>query len=161
MARDAIARQYDVDKNLVTLTSEPGKGGYRPGLITFFPKKGKTLDLDKIHESITATRLSGGTRMGVDYLEITARGAVVVRDRELLLKVSGADQPFVLAEEPGTKAALSRLREALTAGATVTSITGRVQGWSGTFPNVLKALADAKHDSKATVLLVTDFAVSR
>ena len=45
MARDAISRQYDVDKNRMTLTCETEKGDYRPGIITFFPKSGKSLDL--------------------------------------------------------------------------------------------------------------------
>ena len=82
MARDAIARQYDVKKNSIILTCEEGKGSYRPGLITFEPKKDRSLDLDKILESLTATRLSGGTSMGVDYFEITILGAVEIRDKE-------------------------------------------------------------------------------
>src|SRR5712691_10697440 len=98
MARDAIARQYDVDKNLVTLTCEPGKGGYRPGLITFYPKKGKSLDLDKMRESITATRLSGKTSMGVVYLEITATGELSDDKQGPVLKVAGTGQQFVLGD---------------------------------------------------------------
>src|SRR5437016_5436370 len=113
MARDAIARQYDVDKNSVTLTCEPGQGGYRPGTITFHAKKGKSIDLDKIRESITATRLSGGTNMGMEYLEITATGVVEANGKELVFKVSGTDQQFVLAEPPSAKGTLERLREAL------------------------------------------------
>ena len=80
MARDAITRQYDVEKNRVTLTCADGKEGYRPGLITFHAKKGKSIDLTKIRESIAATRLSDGTAMSVDYLEITALGAVEAGD---------------------------------------------------------------------------------
>jgi hypothetical protein len=158
MARDAIARQYDVDKNLVTLTCEPevpgGKKGYRPGLITFFPKKGKSLDLDKMQESIAATRLSGGTNMGVDWLELTLRGEVVLRDKEMLFKVSGTDQEFVLDQEASAKAAFPKLRETVAGGAKVTTVTGRVPGWSGRFPDVLKALTKAP---ARRTLLGTDF----
>ena len=77
MARDAIARQYDVDKNSVTLepgpVTEKGKG-YHPGTISFRAKEGKSIDLEKLRQSIAATRLSGGTNMRMDYLEITATG---------------------------------------------------------------------------------------
>ena len=38
MARDAIARQYDVEKNKVILTCEEGGGSYRPGTIVFHAK---------------------------------------------------------------------------------------------------------------------------
>jgi hypothetical protein len=153
MARDAIARQYDVDKNSITLTSEPGKGGYRPGLITFSAKKRKSLDLDKIRESITATRLSGGTRMGMDYLEISVRGELAPRDQHIVLKVSGTPQEFVLREGPA-KAAWQRLRDALARGQKAASVTGRVEGWSGRFPDVLRALA--KTQGTPAVLVVTD-----
>ncbi len=154
MARDAIARQYDVDKNSVTLTSDEDKGRYCPGTISFRAKPGKSIDLEKLRASIAATRLSGGTNMRMDWLEITARGEVVGRGQELRLKVSGSGQEFVLAEDPSAKAVLPRLREALKRGA-VTSVTGHVQGWNGRFPDVLKAVApDARGQ---TVLLVRDF----
>src|SRR5438067_123202 len=140
MAADAVARQYDVDKNSVKLVCETEKGSYRPGTITFFPKKGKTIDLRKMEESLRATRLSGGTSMFVDNLEITAGGAVAVDADAAVLKVSGTAQEFVLKEaspKDGAKASLLRLREALASGAKVVSVTGRVEGWSGRFPLVL------------------------
>src|SRR5262245_37712966 len=108
MARDAIARQYDVDKNSVSLVSEPVQGSYRPGTILFQAKKGRSIDLEKLRESIAATRLSGGTKMSVDWFEITARGELVDRGGELLLKVSGTGEELVLAENPEAKAALQR-----------------------------------------------------
>src|SRR5258708_3802375 len=98
MAADAIARQYDVDKNRVILTCEGDKGGYRPGTISFYPKRGKTVDLRKMEESLRATRLSGGTAMSVDSLEITAAGEVVLDAGNLVLKVSGTTEVFVLKE---------------------------------------------------------------
>ena len=116
------------------LTCAEGKGGYRPGLITFEPKKGRSLDLTKIRDSIAATRLSGGTSMGVDYFEITALGAVEVRDKELLLTVSRTEQQFTLSESAKAKGQLQKLRDALGRGEKVTSVTGHVQGWNGTFP---------------------------
>jgi hypothetical protein len=143
MARDAISRQYDVDKNLVTLTCADSKGSYVPGLITFFPKTGRTIDLKNIRESINNTRLSAGTNMGVDYLEITALGAVEIHDKALMLKVAVTGQPFTLNEAPSAKGQLLKLRDALGRGEKVTSVTGRVQGWTGIFPNVLKAQANA------------------
>ena len=114
MARDAIARQYDVDAGSIKLNRFEGQtGGYQLGTIEFAAKKGKSIDLDKIHESITATRLSGGTRMSVDYLEITAKGEVIERGKELGLKVSGTGKELVLSEEPTAKDGLQRLREAV------------------------------------------------
>jgi hypothetical protein len=153
MARDAIARQYDVDKNAVVLICETDQGQYRPGTIHFSARKGRSVDLEKLRESIAATRLSGGTNMRVDRLDITARGEVVTGGPELLFKVSGTGQEFVLAEDPGAKEAFQRLRE--TRGAKITTVTGRVQGWDGRFPDVLRALAAA--GSKPTRLYVTDF----
>jgi hypothetical protein len=160
MARDAIARQYDVDKNRVTLTCEAGKGDYRPGVITFFPKKGKSLDLRKMAESIRATRLSGGTSMSMDFLEITATGAAVSAGKEMLFKVHGAAEQFILKDAGGkSQGSLERLREALSSGAKVVSVTGRVEGWNGKFPDVLRSLAKQPAGAPV-VLLITDFETS-
>ena len=51
MARDAIARQYDVDKNSVKLEMEAAGGDYRPGTIRFIAKQGKSINLDQIREN--------------------------------------------------------------------------------------------------------------
>jgi hypothetical protein len=142
MARDAISRQYDVERNSMVLTCAPGKGSYMPGTISFQAKKGRSLDLNKIRESIAASRLSSGTAMSVDYFEITALGAVAIRDKELLLTVSGTEQQFSLIESPSAKGQLQKLRDALGRGEKVTSVTGQVHGWTGQFPAVLKALAN-------------------
>src|SRR5438552_16098455 len=96
MAADAIARQYDVDKNRLTLVCETESGSYRPGVITFFPKPGKSLDLRKMEESLRATRLSGGTSMSMSYLDITVVGEVTLKDGALRLKGAGTSQQFVL-----------------------------------------------------------------
>ena len=164
MARDAIARLYDVDAKSVMLTplaKDLPKTGYPPGQIAFEAKQGKSINLDKMAESIAATRLSGGTSMGMDYLEITAKGEVMARDKDLVLKVSGTPEEFVLSDDPSAKDALQRLRQAVERGVkgkTVT-VTGRVQGWSGVFPNVLKALA--KDAGQKRTLAVTNFEISK
>jgi hypothetical protein len=161
MACDAIARQYDVDADSTKLTRpKEQKGGYQLGTIEFAAKKGKSIDLDKIHESITATRLSGGTNMRTDYLEITAQGKVIERDKELVLKVSGTGQEFVLSEEPLAKGSLQRLREAVARGDKVSTVTGRVPGWTGRFPAVLAAWAKAPEAQKRK-LTVVDFEVEK
>jgi len=156
VAADAIARQYDVNKNSVKLYCEPGKGSYRPGTITFLAKKGASVDLDKIRESITATRLSGGTNMSVDYLEITATGQIQAGEKEVLLK--GKDGPvFVLLDGPKAKDIVQKLRAA---GDKVTSVTGQVQGWNGRFPVMLQALAKTSGQERLR-LLVTGFETAK
>ncbi len=142
----------------MTYSCEDGKGGYRPGLISFQPKKGRSLDLNKIRESIAASRLSGGTAMSVDYFEITALGAVEIRDKEPLLTVSGTEQQFKLIESPNAKGQVQKLRDALGRGDKVTSVTGRVQGWSGQFPAVLRALANPP---ATQTLLLIDFEIAK
>jgi len=160
MARDAIARQYDVDADSIILQPLEPKVSYQRGTIEFAPKKGRSIDLDKICESITATRLSGNTGMRMDYLEITAKGEVIKRDKELVLKVSGTGQELVLSEEPTAKGSLQHLREALARGDKVSTVTGRVPGWNGRFPVVLAAWAKAS-DTQKRKLMVVDFKVEK
>src|SRR5688572_21142102 len=140
MARDAIARQYDVERNSMNLTCEGEKGSYRLGTITFSAKKGKSFDIDKIRESIAATRLSGGTSMRVEWFEVTVTGAVE-NGANLVLKSSGSGHQFALGEEKTAPGMEKKLRDAIERGEKVTSVTGRVPGWTGVFPKVLPALA--------------------
>jgi hypothetical protein len=161
MARDAIARQYDVDADSIKLNRFEGEmGDYQRGTIDFFAKKGKSIDLDKLDESIAATRLSGGTHMSVDYLEITARGEVIERGKELVLKVSGTGQELVLGEGPTAKGGLQRLRQAVARGDKVPTVTGRVPGWNARFPEALAAWAKAP-DAEKRKLAVVDFEVEK
>lgn len=160
MARDAIARQYDVDADSIILQPIEPKVSYQRGTIEFAPKKGRSIDLDKISESIAATRLSGKTDMSMDYLEITAKGEVIQRDKELVCKVSGTGQELVLSEEPTAKGSLQRLREAVARGDKVSTVTGRVPGWNGRFPVVLAAWAKAS-DTQKHKLMVVDFKVEK
>ena len=143
----------------MTLTCEGDKGGYRPGTITFAAKKGKSLDIDKIRESITATRLSGGTSMRVEWFEVTVTGQVET-GANLVLKSAGSGHQFILGEEKTAAGKAKELREALERGARVTSVTGRVPGWTGGFPKVLKALA-LTPEADRMKLLVTSFEVAK
>ena len=120
MARDATARQYDVDADAVRLDIAKGE-------VTFKAKRGRLVDLDKLHESIWATRLSGGTGMALNWLDVTAVGEVVVEKERLVLKEDD-------------KKTFARLREAAERGQQTVSVTGRVEDWSGHFPPFLKTL---------------------
>lgn len=160
MAADAIARQYDVDKNRVILVCETEAGSYRPGTITFYPKKGKSIDLRKMEDCLRATRLSGGTGMSMGYLEITARGEVVDDGGTVLLKVSGTPQRFILKEAKAGSSPVAGMRKALASGAKILTVTGRVDGWSGGFPPVLRALKQQPADVP-TVLFVTSFEATK
>jgi len=143
VARDATARQYDVDADAVRLDMAKGE-------ITFQAKKGRLVDLDKLHESIWATRLSGGTGMGMNWIDVTAVGEVVVEKENVVLKVKGSDKSFVL--KAGDKMSLTRLREAVERGQKSMSVTGRVEDWKGHFPPFLKT-----QPTKPRVILVKGF----
>ena len=175
--RDTIARQSDVDKSSVKYEVEPGTGKYRNGTITFAAAKGKSIDLQKIQKSLQATRLHTGTRSGVNYRDITVEGDVVVVDRETLVKATGTEQRFLLGDDPKAKpkevekTPYQRLTEALAKGKKIANVTGRVQGWSGRWPEVLRELAektenDAKESGKAatnhrTLLVVQEFEIAK
>jgi len=152
VARDATARQYDVDADSMKLDK-------KEGTITFRAKKGRLVDLDKLHESIRATRLGDSTGMELKWLEVTAVGAVVA-DKEVKLKVAGSDQAFLLdADDRGAtedqKSAFRRLRESLERGEKVVSVTGRVDGWKGNLTLFSRVLP-----GKPRRLFVRDFQVA-
>lgn len=163
MARDAIARLYDVEEDSVELHKKTGTvTRYVPGTITFTAKKGKLVDLDRLHQSIWATRLSGGTRMELNWLDVTAVGEVAVVEKEVILKVAGSNRHFVLTHNPKAqpqaheKSPMERLREALDRGEKVVSVTGRLDGWSGHFPKFLSKLPQ-----KPRRLLVKEFKATK
>jgi hypothetical protein len=137
VARDATARQYDVDADRVKLDLSTGQ-------VTFRARKGRLVDLDKLHESIWAPRLSGRTGMALNWLDVTAVGEVVLEKDRVVLKVSGSDALFVLKEDPtatqGERTAFDRVREAVAKGPKKLSVFGRVDGWKGHFPPWLKTL---------------------
>jgi hypothetical protein len=156
VAREATARLYDVDQDSVVLKNLTQSGKYDRGTITFRAKKGKLVDLDKLHESVWATRLSGGTRSGLVSLEVTATGEVVLRGAETVMNVSGFEPqaPFVLAKNPEAEYAkvYNDLRRAVERGERVVSVTGRLDGWTGGWPQVLRQLPP-----KPRRILVTEF----
>jgi hypothetical protein len=133
VARDATARQYDVDADAVRLDVKKGQ-------VSFRAKKGRLVDLDKLHESIWATRLGVGTGMALNWIDVTAVGDIVVEKERIVLKVKGSDQFFVLKEDGDDRAAFARLRKAAEGGLKDVSVTGRVDEWTGHFPPFLKAL---------------------
>ena len=176
MARDAIARLDDVNK-------ESAKRDYEKHLVRFAARPGKSLDLEKIHAALQATRLAGkppnrtGARMV--HLEIVVHGTVEVKDQETVLNVSGTTQQFLLKGDPdgklleapaegesklhenmqawlaarrqlsdAQKEAFQRLEQALTKGVKAVRVTGRVHGWSGHFPAVLRELPGAPDKDK-------------
>jgi hypothetical protein len=143
MAREAIARLYDVDKNSIVYTKPDVRGKYDHGTIGFRAKDGKLVDLDKIHESVWATRLSGGTRSALVNLEVTVAGNVVVDDGVANLIVPGAKESFVLAGDPdekvndGESTKYAQLLAAVQRGSKVQTVTGRLEGWTGHWPKFL------------------------
>ena len=87
MARDATARLYDVDAQSVVFNRLKLTDRYDQATITFRAKKDKLIDLEQLHESVWATRLSGGTSSGVVCLKITAVGQVTTTARLLAVAV--------------------------------------------------------------------------
>jgi hypothetical protein len=142
MVREAATRLYDVDRNSVVNKRLTQSGSYDTGTVTIRPKPGKLIDLDQLHESIWATRLSGGTKSGLVSLDVTAVGEAVVNEKEMILKVAGSDAHFVLGKHTDEKqqAAFDELRSALDRGEKVTSVSGRIEGWAGRWPDVLRKL---------------------
>ncbi len=155
MARDATARLYDVDEDTVVFVKLQQKERYDQGTITFRARSGKLIDLDKLHESIWATRLSGGTRSGLVSLQVTAIGHVVVTQDEITLKVSGSDSEFVLLKhaDEGHTAALDNL-QAATSRSTHFRVTGQIDDYKGRWPAVLK-----EQPTNPRRILVTSFEV--
>ena len=136
MARDATARLYDVDADTISFKRFNKTGKYDTGTVTFRAKPGKLIDLDKLHESVWATRLSGGTSSGLVSLEVTVAGTIVVGDKETTLKVTDAEAEFVLAQNPEAdfKTAFDDMRVAMASGDKVASVSGRLDGWTGRCP---------------------------
>jgi hypothetical protein len=149
VARDAAARQYDVDADRVKLDVTKGE-------ITFLAKKGRLVDLDKLHESIWATRLSGGTGMSLNWIDVTAVGTVVVENDRIVLRIKGTEDIFELKENAKTKndekTAYARLFEAVANQQKSASVSGRLEGWQGHFPLFLKTAP-----KKPRAILVKDF----
>ncbi len=135
MACDATARLYDVDENSVVFKKLQKTKRYDQGTVTFRARKGKLIDLEKLHESIWATRLSGGTRSGIVSLDVVAIGKVVKTQDAIMLKVSGSDSNFILAQSGDQANVFDDLQAA--AGNDV-RIRGRVDKYVGRWPSLFK-----------------------
>jgi len=135
VARDATARLYDVDASSVKMDK-------KEGTIIFRAKKGKLVDLDKLHESVRATRLGDSTGMALKWLDVTVQGEVSAADREIRVKVPGSEHDFLLedADKEAERGPFDRLKEALARGEKVVSVTGRVDGWNGNWTQFLRKL---------------------
>ena len=146
-------------KDSVTLMCETDEGEYRPGKITFEAKHGMSINLGEIQTAITATRLSGNTNMRVGYLEIVVRGDLSFRDNEVSLLVSGVEQVFEL--EADDRILEKQLREDAARSARAVTVVGRVDGWSGRFPVVLRSLAKryGTDGEKPMLLVITKLEV--
>ena len=158
MARDATARLYDVDDSSVVYTKPDKRGKYDHGMIAFKARKGKLVDLDKLHESVWATRLSGGTSSGLVRLDVTAVGKVFAEGDSIVLKMEGSKKTFVLIGNSKTKTgaaqqiAFQKVKAAISNGDQV-SITGQIEGWSGRWPAML-----SKRPKSPRRLVVAGFA---
>ena len=154
MARGATARLYDVDEDSVVFKKFNKSKKYDHGSITFRARKGRLIDLDQMHESVWATRLSGGTRSGLVSLVVTAIGDIGEKDGHTVLRVVGSDAYFVLEKNPEEK--YGEIFDALNSSSPninqVVKVTGRLDGWKGRWPTMLSAVPE-----KPRCILVTDF----
>jgi hypothetical protein len=135
VAVDATARLYDVDEDSVVFNRLDKTKSYDQGKVIFRARKGKLIDLDKLHESVWASRLSGGTRSGLVSLEVTVIGRVVTSGGTTILNVEGSKKEFVLGEHSDEKfaAELSKLQKR----SGVVRITGLIDNYRGRWPSVL------------------------
>ncbi len=151
MARDAAARLYDVDEDRVVFKKLYQSQRYDQGTITFHARPGKLIDLDKLHESIWATRLSGGTRSGLVSLDVRAIGYVDASQDPMLLRVESCDAIFILAQHPDKQYA-SVLDQLNGAAKHRVQVTGRIADYAGRWPDILN-----KKPPKPWRILVTGF----
>lgn len=154
MACDATARLYDVNEDTAVFKRLQTTGKYDQGTFTFQARKGRLIDLDKLHESIWATRLSGGTRSGLVNLEVTAIGQVVSTNERTVLRVGGSEAEFVLAKHTDAEHTLAFGLLKQTDGARKVKLTGHIADYSGKWPKVL-----ASKPTKPRRIMVTSFEV--
>ena len=156
MACDATARLYDVDEDSVVFKRLQTTESYDQGTIAFRARKGKLIDLDKLHESIWATRLSGGTRSGLVRLEVTVIGEVVETEDGTLLQVAGSDARFTLRESRSEEHAevFGQLKTARDGTSNIVRVTGRIDDYRGNWPSVLR-----KQPARPRRIRVTSFEV--
>ncbi len=125
--------------------------------LAFRMEKGKSLDLAAFHAALKKTRLGKSAGSQVSFLQLTAVGQIT-GEKELRLRVKGTNQELVLAQAPDAQDAtdnatlFQRLQKER--GSTDIEVTGRLEGWKGRFPEVLK-----KDMPRVPVLLVTGYKV--
>jgi hypothetical protein len=152
VAVDATARLYDVDEDSVVFKRLDKTDSYDQGVFTFRARKGKLIDLDKLHESIWATRLSGGTRSGLVSLEVVAIGKLINTQNGVILRVAGADAEFVLAKSttPEHTEAFSQLMNSEGNANRLIKVTGVIDNYQGRWPTLFE-----KQPDKVRRILVT------
>lgn len=151
MACDATARLYDVDEKTVVFRKLDKSQRYDQGTVTFRARRGKWIDLDKLHESIWATRLSGGTRSGLVSLQVTTMGRVVASEGKTMLQVDGFGTPFILERHPDAEHATAFDKLESISSDRVVTVTGVIDDYKGRWPDVL-----SKPPPKTRRILVTD-----
>ena len=154
MVVDATARLYDVDEDSVVFTKLQQTQKYDQGTIEFHARKGKLISLEKLHESIWASRLSDGTRSGLVSLEVDVVGKVRTTDDKTLLQVAGTDEQFELCPHPDEEHAAAFENLLAGAGNNVIELSGRVDNYKGRWPTVLR-----RRPAKPRKILVTGFKI--
>jgi len=154
VAREATARLYDVDEDSVVFKKLNQTEKYDQGVITFRARKGKLIDLDKLHESVWASRLAHSTRSGLVSLDVVVIGEAIQTRDGMRLKVSGCESEFVLVEGPSEEQAkaFAQLAEAAADQRQAVRLTGRVDNYKGRWPSLY-----SKPIAKPRRLLVTSF----
>ena len=151
---DATARLYDVDEDLVVFRKLDQTARYDQGTITFRARKGKLVDLAKLHESIWATRLSGGTRSGLVTLNVTAVGELVQTENGMVLKVANSKKGFALGKHTDKKFAATYGQLTATKPNMTVRVTGLIDNYRGRWPSLLK-----QQPKQPRRILVTNFDV--
>jgi hypothetical protein len=154
VAVDAAARLYDVDEDTVVFKKLNQTEKYDQGVVTFRARKGRLVDLDKFHESIWASRLAHGTRSGLVSFDVVTIGEAIKTQDGMILRVSGSDAEFELAENSGDEraAAFAKLQESAAGTSQLVKVTGRIDGYVGRWPSLFR-----KKLKTPRCILVTDF----
>ncbi|MEX0819107.1 MAG: hypothetical protein WD070_05930, partial [Pirellulaceae bacterium] len=126
-----------MDEDSVVFEKLQKTSKYDQGTVKFRARNEKLIDLDKLHESLWATRLSGGTRSGLVSLEVTTIGAVATNDGKAILTVSGSDKQFELGKHPDEKyaAAFAKLQAS---ESQAVKLTGVIDNYVGRWPSLLQ-----------------------
>ena len=153
MAREATARLYDVDEDTVTFKKLNQTKKYDQGIVTFQARKGKLVDLSKLHESVWASRLAHGTRSGLVSLDVEVIGKVVQTSDGLQLEVSDSTAVFSLGESRDKQVAKAYADlQACAEDEQVVKLTGRIDNYKGRWPSLYE-----KPLPKTRRILVTSF----